>query len=100
MSRTVASRPSILGTYGLSAMGVIEDLARAREAYERGSWLAAYDTLRGVDDSEMVAADFIALGISALLAGDRTTASKPSSGDTRSRLIPLSRTWRYAARSI
>ena len=50
-------------------MGVIEDLARLVEAYERGSWLAAYDTLRGVDDSEMVAADFIALGISALLAG-------------------------------
>jgi ATP/maltotriose-dependent transcriptional regulator MalT len=50
-------------------MGVLEDLARAREAYERGSWLLAYETLRAVDDREMRTSDFISLGISALLAG-------------------------------
>jgi ATP/maltotriose-dependent transcriptional regulator MalT len=50
-------------------MGVIEDLTLARQAYERGSWLAAYDALRAVDARDMVAGDFMALGMSALLAG-------------------------------
>ena len=50
-------------------MGVIEDLAQARDAFERGSWLASYETLRGIDESDLVATDFMALGISALLAG-------------------------------
>ena len=32
-------------------MGVVDDLARAREAYERRDWVAAYDALSDLDDA-------------------------------------------------
>jgi hypothetical protein len=34
-------------------MGVVDDLARAREAYERREWVAAYDSLSDVDASAL-----------------------------------------------
>ncbi len=50
-------------------VGVIEDLARARTAYERRAWRTAYDALSGTDDPELAAADFDRLAISAYLVG-------------------------------
>jgi DNA-binding NarL/FixJ family response regulator len=50
-------------------MGVIEDLARAHEAYERREWQSAYRALSAVDDAEFAAADFLELASSAWLAG-------------------------------
>lgn len=51
-------------------MGVIEDLARAREAFERRAWVAAYDALSAVEE-ELTAADFARLANAALLVGRR-----------------------------
>ncbi len=48
-------------------MGVIDDLARAREAYERREWVTAYETLSETDDLE--AEDFFRLAIAANLVG-------------------------------
>ena len=52
-------------------MGVVDDLARAREAYERREWVAAYDALSGADDSALSAHDFARLATSAYLLGRR-----------------------------
>ena len=51
-------------------MGVMDDLARAREAFERREWVAAYDALSAAGDA-LSAADFERLGEAALLAGRR-----------------------------
>jgi ATP/maltotriose-dependent transcriptional regulator MalT len=50
-------------------MGVIEDLARARDAYERREWRATYDALSGLDDAGLAASDFDELAVSAYLVG-------------------------------
>lgn len=50
-------------------MGVVEDLHRAREQYERREWLAAYRTLSDVDDAGLAAADFLLLAETAELLG-------------------------------
>ncbi len=50
-------------------MGVVEDLRRAREAYERREWVAAYDALAHLDDAHLQAADFASLATSAYLLG-------------------------------
>lgn len=50
-------------------MGVIEDLARARAAYERREWQTAYSALSSLDDAGLAAADFEALATSAMLVG-------------------------------
>lgn len=50
-------------------MNVIDDLHRAREAYERREWVAAYRTLSEVDDAHLQADDFAALATSAFLLG-------------------------------
>lgn len=50
-------------------MGVVEDLARAREAFERREWVAAYGALSDTDDASMVAADFARLATTAYLLG-------------------------------
>ncbi len=55
-------------------MGVIEDLARAHEAYERREWQSAYAALSAVDDAGLAAADFQDLALSALLAGRENDA--------------------------
>ncbi len=50
-------------------MGVIEDLHRAREAYERREWVSAYRALSDLDDNELGAQDFAALAVTAYLLG-------------------------------
>jgi DNA-binding NarL/FixJ family response regulator len=50
-------------------MGVIEDLARAREAYERREWVAAYEALSGPGEQAFAADDFFRLAMSANLLG-------------------------------
>ena len=50
-------------------MGVVDDLARAREAYERRDWVAAYDSLSDVDASALDPDDFARLSVMAFLLG-------------------------------
>jgi DNA-binding CsgD family transcriptional regulator len=50
-------------------MGVVDDLARAREAFERREWVAAYDALSDVERSELNADDFSRLAVTAYLLG-------------------------------
>jgi DNA-binding CsgD family transcriptional regulator len=52
-------------------MGVVEDLARARQAFERREWITAYDALSGVGDVSMPAEDFTRLATTAYLLGRR-----------------------------
>ena len=52
-------------------MGVVDDLRQARDTYERRDWLAAYRGLSELDDTELEANDFAALGITAYLLGRR-----------------------------
>jgi len=53
-------------------MGVMEDLARARLAYERHEWATAYDALSAAGD-DLPAADFERLAEAAYLAGQRNS---------------------------
>jgi DNA-binding NarL/FixJ family response regulator len=50
-------------------MGVVDDLARAREAFERREWVTAYERLSGVDDAVLDADDFARLSMAAFLLG-------------------------------
>ncbi len=50
-------------------MGVVEELVRAREAYDRREWMDAYDALSDVDDEALTAADFARLSTAAYLLG-------------------------------
>jgi len=50
-------------------MGVVDDLARARTAFERREWVAAYDALARTDESSMLADDFARLSTTAFLLG-------------------------------
>ncbi|HUR13861.1 MAG TPA: helix-turn-helix transcriptional regulator, partial [Mycobacteriales bacterium] len=50
-------------------MPVVDDLARAREAFERREWLAAYEGLSAAGDDRLFAADFANLAVSAYLVG-------------------------------
>lgn len=52
-------------------MSVVDDLHRAREAYERREWVAAYEALLEVGDAELAADDFVALATAAFLLGRR-----------------------------
>ncbi len=52
-------------------MGVIEELHRARDSYERREWVAAYRALSDLDDDALEAADFEALATTAYLLGRR-----------------------------
>lgn len=52
-------------------MSIIGELHRAREAYERREWVAAYRALSDLDDTTLKGADFSALGITAHLLGRR-----------------------------
>jgi DNA-binding NarL/FixJ family response regulator len=52
-------------------MSVVDDLHRAREAYERREWVAAYRALSDLDDTHLRAEDFSALAITAFLLGHR-----------------------------
>jgi ATP/maltotriose-dependent transcriptional regulator MalT len=52
-------------------VGVVEDLHRARETYERREWVAAYRALGDLDDASLTPEDFIALATTAYLLGRR-----------------------------
>nr|NIR60551.1 helix-turn-helix transcriptional regulator [Gammaproteobacteria bacterium] len=52
-------------------MSMVDDLHRAREAYERREWVAAYRALSDLDDTHLQADDFAALAITAFLLGHR-----------------------------
>ncbi len=50
-------------------MGVVDDLAQAREAYERRDWMAAYNALSAADPSALDGEDFVRLAMTADLLG-------------------------------
>jgi ATP/maltotriose-dependent transcriptional regulator MalT len=50
-------------------MGVVEELVRAREAYDRREWVAAYDGLSDPSTDPLTAADFERLATAAYLLG-------------------------------
>src|SRR5215470_11613720 len=52
-------------------MGVVDDLLRARSAYDRRDWLAAYGGLSQADAGEFTADDFSRLATAAYLVGRR-----------------------------
>ena len=52
-------------------MGVVDDLLRARAAYDRRDWLAAYGGLADVRQDELTAEDFTRLAAAAYLVGQR-----------------------------
>ena len=52
-------------------MGVVEELIRAREAYDRREWLAAYDGLSDAAADELTPDDFGQLATAAYLLGRR-----------------------------
>jgi len=52
-------------------MGVVDDLRRAREAYERREWVSAYRTLSDLNESDLTPGDFAALATTAYLLGQR-----------------------------
>ena len=52
-------------------MGIIDDLRRARQRYERREWVAAYRALSDLGDAELDAEDFTALATTAFLLGRR-----------------------------
>ncbi len=52
-------------------MGVVEDLIRARESFERREWVAAYDALSELDPETLTGDDFAQLAAAAALLGRR-----------------------------
>ena len=52
-------------------MGVVDGLARARAAYERRDWMAAYDALSAADPAHLDGADYARLAQAAQLVGRR-----------------------------
>jgi DNA-binding CsgD family transcriptional regulator len=54
---------------GVDRMTVVDDLHRAREAYERREWVAAYRVLSDLDNADLRADDFTALATTAYLLG-------------------------------
>jgi len=51
-------------------MGIVEELVRGREAFERREWAGAYEQLSGVDPERLSRDDLLRLGMSAYLLGD------------------------------
>lgn len=73
-------------------MGVVDELVRAREAYERREWVAAYDGLSELSPAELTADDFARLAMAAFLRGrpndciqalQRAHATQLDAGDVR-----------------
>jgi len=54
-------------------MAIVEDLERARAAYESGEWLATFDALAALDQSDLAPADLERLGTAAYLVGRMDT---------------------------
>ncbi|MPZ93404.1 MAG: helix-turn-helix transcriptional regulator [Propionibacteriales bacterium] len=52
-------------------MSIVDELHRAREAYERREWVAAYRALSDLGDAELMPDDFMALATTAYLLGHR-----------------------------
>ncbi|MGN6795751.1 MAG: response regulator transcription factor [Streptosporangiaceae bacterium] len=52
-------------------MSVVEELVRAREAYDRREWLAAYSGMSDIAADELQADDFVRLATAAYLLGRR-----------------------------
>jgi DNA-binding NarL/FixJ family response regulator len=52
-------------------MSVVQELIRARQAYDRREWLAAYDGLSGAAPDQLTPADFAQLATAAYLLGRR-----------------------------
>lgn len=52
-------------------MGVVEELIRARESYDRREWLAAYDALSDAARDTLAPDDFVRLATAAYLLGRR-----------------------------
>lgn len=52
-------------------MSVVEELVRAREAYDRREWIEAYEGLSGNPPDKLTADDFARLGTAAFLMGRR-----------------------------
>jgi hypothetical protein len=50
-------------------VGVIQNLRRAREAYERREWVSVHQALSGLSDIELEPDDFVALATAAFLLG-------------------------------
>lgn len=50
-------------------MGVVDELVRAREAYDRQEWVAAYDGLSDLSPAELTPDDFARLAMAAFLRG-------------------------------
>lgn len=50
-------------------MDVVEELLRARDAYDRREWVAAYDGLASAEPDTMLGEDFMSLAFSAYLLG-------------------------------
>ncbi len=50
-------------------MSIVDDLARAREAYEQGDWLTAYGTLADADAAAVEPEDHLRLGTASYLLG-------------------------------
>jgi hypothetical protein len=61
-------------------VGVIQDLRRAREAYERREWVSAYQALSGLGDTELEPDDFVALATAAFLLGRTNDVAGPAAG--------------------
>ena len=55
-------------------MGLIEDLAQARDAYERREWAASYEALCRRNPRRLRGDDFARLATAALLLGRRNDA--------------------------
>lgn len=74
-------------------MGVVDELVRAREAYDRQEWVAAYDGLSELAPGDLTADDFAHLAMVAYLVGrqndciqalQRAHAAQLAAGATRS----------------
>lgn len=73
-------------------MGVVDELVRAREAYDRQEWVAAYDGLSELSPADLTADDFARLAMVAYLVGrqndciqalQRAHGAQLEAGDTR-----------------
>lgn len=58
-------------------VGVIQNLRRAHEAYERREWVSVHQALSGLSDIELEPDDFVTLATAAFLLGAPTTWCRP-----------------------
>jgi hypothetical protein len=80
-------------------MGVVEELIRAREAYDRREWLAAYGGLSDAAADVLTPDDFNQLATAAYLLGRRNDCVQALQRAYQLNLTPVTRLPRSAARS-